>query len=67
MTTNLDFNYDDFSRDIEQSIENDINNIKTIDDFSNLIDKYTSSIDDSFTLWYEDDDIDLDESWIFKE
>ena len=67
MTTNLDFNYDDFSRDIEQSIENDINNIKTIDDFSNLIDKYTSSIDDSFTFWYEDDDIDLDESWIFKE
>ena len=50
MTINLDFNYDDFSRDIEQSIENDINNIKTIDDFSNLIDKYTSSIDDSFTL-----------------
>lgn len=67
MTTNLDFNYDDFSRDIEQSIENDINNIKTIDDFSNLIDKYTSSIDDSFTLWYDDDDIDLDESGIFKE
>lgn len=67
MAPNLDFNYDDFSRDIEQSIENDINNIKTIDDFSNLIDKYISSIDDSFTLWYDDDDIDLDESWIFKE
>ncbi len=67
MTTNLDFDYDDFSKDLEQSIENEINNIKTIDDFAKLVDSYTNTIESSFSMWFEDDELDFEETWIFKE
>lgn len=67
MTTNLDFNYDDFSRDLEESIENEINNIKTIDDFSKLVDNYVNKIESSFSMWFDDDELDFEETWIFKE
>ncbi len=64
----LDFDYDDFSRDLEETIENDINSIKTIDDFERVLDDYTSTLDEAFSLWFDDDDdLDLDETGIFKE
>jgi hypothetical protein len=46
----LDFDYDDFSRDLEETIENDINSIKTIDDFERVLDDYTSTLDEAFSL-----------------
>ena len=64
----LDFDYDDFSRDLEETIENDINSIKTIDDFERVLDDYTSTLDEAFSLWFDDDDdLDLDETGSFKE